>query len=157
MESALNGTVWETKCSSLMPAWSTQQVPAYPGLHCETLNQNKHTNKNGGDQDESAGKGACHQAYWCEPAMGQAYGERTPRSRLLHSTHTPWHIQKRWRTCMQFSGTVCTECVPALSLISSNERADRNHLWLKMPKIYHLALFRKVCYSWYSNNYLKKT
>lgn len=88
------------------------------------------------------------------PSHGTSmWKERTPRSCLLHSIHIPWHIQKRWGTCTQFSGTVCTVC-QALSLISSSKRTDRNHLWLKTPKIYHLAHFRKVCYSWYSNIYL---
>jgi hypothetical protein len=33
------------KILSLRPAWSTEPIPGWPGLHRETLSQNKQTNK----------------------------------------------------------------------------------------------------------------
>jgi hypothetical protein len=41
---AFNPSTWEAEAGgflSLRPAWSTKQVPGQPGLHRETLSQNK--------------------------------------------------------------------------------------------------------------------
>lgn len=91
-------------------------------------------------------------------AMGQACGERELLGAVFCILHIYHGTYKRGGELARSSVGQCVLSVcQALSLISSSKRTDRNHLWLKMPKIYHLAHFRKVCYSWYSNIYLKKT
>jgi hypothetical protein len=45
---AFNPSTWKAEAGgflSLRPAWSTEWVPGQPGLHRETLSQNKQTNK----------------------------------------------------------------------------------------------------------------
>jgi hypothetical protein len=45
---AFNSSTWKAEAGGFLssrPAWSTEGVPGQPGLHRETLSQNKQTNK----------------------------------------------------------------------------------------------------------------
>jgi hypothetical protein len=79
-----NPSTWEAEAGGFLssrPAWSTKRVPGQPGLHRETLSQNKNKNKNKNKQtnkqrnQRKRGKNVASELYSGSVCLSEVEGE----------------------------------------------------------------------------------